>query len=354
MKPFIVVRTYQIDLNAATLDGSFEGKYTYKRSNTNQVFDELNPGGQGELVRKFLANAYATNFTFNPKMPNLLYSPISNPTEIGDLLNNNQDFCYVNNYTLDIDPDLYGSGQNPLYDNLSNKALFFNGNACFIRSSNKNWFNVLTIGLGSFLGIGGYDDPSLNSDGYFKECQFITPKWIYISNPNKKIVFENSSFKAGEKVELKSGVVLKAGTSINSSKLGELDSRFESFKNRHIATPSEIEQACNSPQYKNSVKFARIASEDSTNFIASESDFIVHQPNYSIFPNPANNTVTVQAPKDETVISEIVLKNLLGMEVQRFVFKNPSSDVTIDVSTIPVGLYILNVNNFSTRLGIQR
>jgi hypothetical protein len=356
LKPFIVVRTYQIDIKNPVMDNSFVGSYTYRRSDKNQVFDFIN-SGQGPVFapRRFLANAYASNFTMNPNLPNLLYSPIREPYQINDVLNSHPDFCYANGTSLDLDPSEFGAGQPTLYDNLSNKVIFMNGIWSSISPAKKNWENVMFTGLGDYLLMEtAWFSPDYNSQGNFNECQFLSPKKITITGTPALVNFEKTSFKAGDKVVIGPGVFLKSGTTINSSILGELDSRFESFKNRHIATPSEIEQACNSSQYKNSVKFARIASNDSLSSVGSENNFKALKLDYSIFPNPANNTVTVQAPKDETVISEIVLKNLLGMEVQRFVIKNPSSDVTIDVSTIPVGLYILNVNNFSTRLGIQR
>jgi len=75
---------------------------------------------------------------------------------------------------------------------------------------------------------------------------------------------------------------------------------------------------------------------------------------YQVFPNPANSTVTIQSPNSDEVISKVVIKNILGVEVASFVIKNPASEVSIDVSGVPIGIYKLSVNNFSTTLGIQR
>ena len=58
-----------------------------------------------------------------------------------------------------------------------------------------------------------------------------------------------------------------------------------------------------------------------------------------IYPNPANETVTITAEN----ITEIVLSNLLEEIVQSSKYKIQSNTATIDISKLPRGIYLLRV-----------
>ncbi len=59
----------------------------------------------------------------------------------------------------------------------------------------------------------------------------------------------------------------------------------------------------------------------------------------AVFPNPANETVTITANN----IKEIVVTNLLGEVVQSLKYKVQSNTATIDISKLPQGIYLLRV-----------
>ncbi len=58
-----------------------------------------------------------------------------------------------------------------------------------------------------------------------------------------------------------------------------------------------------------------------------------------IYPNPANETVTITAEN----LTEIAVTNLLGEVVQSSKFKVQSNTATIDISKLPQGIYLLRV-----------
>jgi len=67
-----------------------------------------------------------------------------------------------------------------------------------------------------------------------------------------------------------------------------------------------------------------------------------------VYPNPANETVTITAEN----ITEIVVSNLLGEIVQSSKYKVQSNTATIDISKLPLGIYLLRVQtNNGWRVG---
>ena len=67
-----------------------------------------------------------------------------------------------------------------------------------------------------------------------------------------------------------------------------------------------------------------------------------------IYPNPANETVTITANN----IKEIVVTNLLGEIVQSLKYNVQSNTATIDISKLPQGIYLLRVQtNYGWRVG---
>ncbi len=62
-----------------------------------------------------------------------------------------------------------------------------------------------------------------------------------------------------------------------------------------------------------------------------------------IYPNPANETVTVMLRQAQHDIQEIVISNLLGEVVQSLKYKVQRPSVTIDINNLPQGIYLLHV-----------
>ena len=71
------------------------------------------------------------------------------------------------------------------------------------------------------------------------------------------------------------------------------------------------------------------------------------QTNFSVFPNPASNKITIES--NETGI--IKIKNLLG----KTIYKARKSNYLLEINTSQFanGIYILQLNGMSTKLLIQ-
>jgi len=65
----------------------------------------------------------------------------------------------------------------------------------------------------------------------------------------------------------------------------------------------------------------------------------IKETEFTIYPNPANETVTITAEN----ITEIAVSNLLGEIVQSFKYKVQSNTATIDINKLPQGIYLLHV-----------
>ncbi len=356
----LFIRSFKINLENAERNQEFTGEFGFKL--TDQIVDRfVSTSAWFYPSENLFKNTEIEKITFNPFHPNNTGTYNKEPNFNLELLNSNPYQVYTDERTLDIfDPEL-SLNENGPYNNLSNRLLFFNSSSTIISPFWKNWSNVIVASTGEFLAIRhprvSIPDGDFSIPSNFNQCSFSNSKTIIIDNAFNQtpINFSKCEFVASEKVLLSGRIKLEAGSVVGTSTNPIFKSTPQYYLNDNIANRDEIADVCESQEYKDAVRVLSVKptgpffDSDSSNFKNR-----IQLINYKVFPNPANNTVTVQAPKSETVISEIVLKNLLGMEVQRFVIKNPSSDVTIDVSTIPVGLYILNVNNFSTRLGIQR
>jgi len=159
------------------------------------------------------------------------------------------------------------------------------------------------------------------------------------------------------KINACNGFDIKPGTKIGSNIILTSDCKLGNIEalTAAIMEPSEIDGTiCSNPtsNYYNNASVARQAAPLIQDSIRSKS--IIKALEYQVFPNPAKNMVTIQSPNSEEVISKVVIKNILGVEVASFIIRNPASEVSIDVSGVPIGIYKLSVNNFSTALGIQR
>jgi hypothetical protein len=87
-----------------------------------------------------------------------------------------------------------------------------------------------------------------------------------------------------------------------------------------------------------------------------EGFFLVKSPNlgiediasgdFALSPNPATNTLTISS-KDET-ITQIAIYNVLGQVVMNKTFANNFSE-TLDISKLNSGMYLVNINNNTTK-----
>ena len=69
------------------------------------------------------------------------------------------------------------------------------------------------------------------------------------------------------------------------------------------------------------------------------------QPNISIYPNPATNFISID--KDENVKS-ITVFNLVGKEMK--LFQNVQKNEQYDVSTLPNGMYLVQVTDYNNKV----
>jgi len=75
-----------------------------------------------------------------------------------------------------------------------------------------------------------------------------------------------------------------------------------------------------------------------------------------IYPNPAQNSFTVEAFSNDWQTSQVIISDLSGKQVQVFSLTNSSKN-QFDISALPKGMYIVNVANgtksFSKKLIVQ-
>lgn len=71
--------------------------------------------------------------------------------------------------------------------------------------------------------------------------------------------------------------------------------------------------------------------------LSSESNSLL---DFAVYPNPANNMVTIQN-KDNTIISKVTLVDILGKNIKTST--NNSSEVMMDISNLNTGIYFLEI-----------
>ncbi|TND10280.1 MAG: hypothetical protein FD123_528 [Bacteroidetes bacterium] len=94
-----------------------------------------------------------------------------------------------------------------------------------------------------------------------------------------------------------------------------------------------------------------------TGFILSQNQLIAPQfPAVAVFPNPAQESVTILLPPKASWTGTIILTNMLGQEIRRE--KITGSRQQLDVARLPEGLYVLRVEAgkdvFSEKLVIRK
>ncbi len=78
---------------------------------------------------------------------------------------------------------------------------------------------------------------------------------------------------------------------------------------------------------------------------------------YTVYPNPTNNKVTISGSLDET--NTIVVYDRIGNKVTEIAVKDANDSLTIDTIGLPAGIYLLQIQKngnivFSTKLIIIR
>lgn len=63
-----------------------------------------------------------------------------------------------------------------------------------------------------------------------------------------------------------------------------------------------------------------------------------------IYPNPATNTIAIQAP---VPITDITLYNITGCKLMQQHIVKPSTDINLSIQDLPAGMYLLQCNNSS-------
>lgn len=67
--------------------------------------------------------------------------------------------------------------------------------------------------------------------------------------------------------------------------------------------------------------------------------------NIQIFPNPANDFLTIKLANPEFSESKITILNPIGIEVKNMNIQNSSGSINIDIKDIPAGVYFLRIGN---------
>lgn len=72
-----------------------------------------------------------------------------------------------------------------------------------------------------------------------------------------------------------------------------------------------------------------------------ETSFATENPTLSIYPNPTNGTFHIKLENTEEFITQVYINNMLGTEMFRK--NNLQNDESINIATLPAGLYVVNV-----------
>lgn len=83
--------------------------------------------------------------------------------------------------------------------------------------------------------------------------------------------------------------------------------------------------------------YTNIFETEFVNALSSESYNIL---DFAVYPNPANNMVTIQN-KNNAVISKVTLVDILGKNIQTSTFN--SSEVSMDISNLNAGIYFIEI-----------
>jgi len=78
--------------------------------------------------------------------------------------------------------------------------------------------------------------------------------------------------------------------------------------------------------------------------LLSNSDF--ENSNFSIYPNPASNRLSINSKNDP--LTHVEVFNVLGQRIINAIFSNSVSE-NIDISSLNSGLYIVKINNLTTK-----
>jgi len=68
----------------------------------------------------------------------------------------------------------------------------------------------------------------------------------------------------------------------------------------------------------------------------------------SVFPNPANNQVTISSP---VKLSNVVIGNIMGQEVYQTA--GTENQMTLDISNYPAGIYFIKINDVSVKTFVK-
>jgi hypothetical protein len=82
------------------------------------------------------------------------------------------------------------------------------------------------------------------------------------------------------------------------------------------------------------------------------SDIDKNNINFSIYPNPAKSTITIEN-KSELNISKIKIVDLLGKEVKVITVSNSDKQI-IDISNLKRGIYLVNIFNQNKQVGYKK
>lgn len=70
---------------------------------------------------------------------------------------------------------------------------------------------------------------------------------------------------------------------------------------------------------------------------------------YNIFPNPADNNLTITS---STIIATLSITNLLGQQVNSYEYN--ADKVNVDISELPSGIYLIRINGTEVRKFVKR
>ncbi len=86
---------------------------------------------------------------------------------------------------------------------------------------------------------------------------------------------------------------------------------------------------------------------------SEDCDEINNQPEVSIYPNPANNVIQIKSPLLGEADVEISVLNLAGRELNRYHTDRRSEFFEMDISKLPRGTYVVQVQNRNGRGGAK-
>lgn len=162
----------------------------------------------------------------------------------------------------------------------------------------------------------------------------------YNRNALQNIETTNFSTQGSSIVKLRAGkeIIFGNGTEISPNSSGNFYAFIESFD---ICENNKATPIVSNPLEKEKKNYTNPEIANSVIQPIEETSFATENPTLSIYPNPTNGTFHIKLENTEEFITQVYINNMLGTEMFRK--NNLQNDESINIATLPAGLYVVNV-----------